>query len=283
MFEDTFSTRNGYIQPPAFGEKGTLNKAARTRLWNVFQNDFYEPHRKLHLMRVPDEANASPGGKFLRSIWTDLWNEPINRCPQFIFLLEQIEKRTVSGEPWHLLFDIFEEVFKQNSPNNPLLLTPDKTEENIRRALARENTAYTFVGGRFVDRMTDSEVQSIEKVLRSPIDGIRDHFTTAIGLLSDRENPDCRNSIKESISAVEAACKHLTGLQNATLGSALNELHKRRPLHPDFKDSLQRLYNWTSDSAGIRHAIKDQSTVESSDAQFMLVTCSAFVNYLFER
>ena len=93
--------------------------------------------------------------------------------------MEQIEKKAITDGPWHFLFDIFEELFKQDGLKNPLLVFPDKTEENIRRALARENTAYTFVGGRFVDRMTDSEVQSIEEVLRSPIEGIRDHFTTA--------------------------------------------------------------------------------------------------------
>jgi hypothetical protein len=46
---------------------------------------------------------------------------------------------------------------------------------------------------------------------------------------------------------------------------------------------LSRLYGWTSDAGGIRHAIKDADEVERTDAQFMLVNCSAFVNYLFER
>lgn len=46
---------------------------------------------------------------------------------------------------------------------------------------------------------------------------------------------------------------------------------------------LTFLYGWRSDSAGIRNAIKDQSIVESADAQFMLVTCSAFVNYLYRE
>jgi hypothetical protein len=282
MFEDTFSTCNGYTQLPALEEKGTLSKAARTRLWNVFQSDFYGPSRP-HLSRQPDLANASPPGQFLRSIWADLWNEPINRCPQISFLMEQIEKRALSEEPWHLLFDIFEELFKQHRPENLLLLTPAKTAENIRRALARQNSAYTFVGGHFVDRMTDAEVQSIEKVLRSPIEGIRDHFTTALQRLSDRESPDYRNSIKESILAVEAACKHLTGLQNATLGTALNQLHSTRPLHPAFKEALSKLYGWTGDEDGIRHAIMESDKIDRADAQFMLVTCSAFVNYLFER
>jgi hypothetical protein len=61
MFEHTFSTRNGYTQPPALEEKGTLSKAARTRLWNVFQSDFYEPPRP-HLSRQPHLTNASPAG-----------------------------------------------------------------------------------------------------------------------------------------------------------------------------------------------------------------------------
>jgi hypothetical protein len=35
---------------------------------------------------------------------------------------------------------------------------------------------------------------------------------------------------------------------------------------------------------GIRHAINDASTIaERVDAQFMLVACSAFVNYLLTR
>jgi len=102
-------------------------------------------------------------------------------------------------------------------------------------------------------------------------------------LLSDRENPDYRNSIKESISAIEAACKHLCGSQKGDLNAALDRLHAQRPLHPALKNAISTLYGWTSDDSGIRHAIKDANRVERADAQFMLVTCSAFVNYLFER
>jgi hypothetical protein len=36
--------------------------------------------------------------------------------------------------------------------------------------------------------------------------------------LADRENPDYRNSIKESISAVESAAQEITGDTGATLG-----------------------------------------------------------------
>jgi hypothetical protein len=40
------------------------------------------------------------------------------------------------------------------------------------------------------------------------------------------------------------------------------------------------MYGYTSDAEGIRHALLEEPTLEQADAIFMLVTCSAFVNYL---
>ena len=64
---------------------------------------------------------------------------------------------------------------------------------------------------------------------------------------------------------------------------ALKLLESQRPFHPAFKEALVKLYGWTSDESGIRHAIRDAENVERADAQFMLVACSAFVNYLMTR
>jgi len=41
------------------------------------------------------------------------------------------------------------------------------------------------------------------------------------------------------------------------------------------------LYGYTSDSGGIRHALSDEDVTPTfEDAKFMLVSCSAFINYL---
>lgn len=53
------------------------------------------------------------------------------------------------------------------------------------------------------------------------LNGANIHLTKALSLLSDRNKPDYRNSIKESISAVEATCKSLTGI--STLDKALSK------------------------------------------------------------
>jgi hypothetical protein len=139
------------------------------------------------------------------------------------------------------------------------------------------------MGDDFIERMSEVEADSVATALSSQENAVQTHFTAALKKLSDRHNPDYRNSIKESISAVESACKKLTGGQSGDLNRALQKLDKQKPFHPAFKQSLEKLYAWTNDESGIRHSIKDAPTVTKADAQFMLVACSAFVNYLFAR
>lgn len=96
-------------------------------------------------------------------------------------------------------------------------------------------------------------------------------------MLSDREAPDYRNSVKESISAVEAVCRSVAGTPTATLGDAL----KRIPdVHPAFSRAFSALYGYTSDASGVRHALTNESNVTYADAKFMLVACAAFVSFM---
>jgi hypothetical protein len=43
-----------------------------------------------------------------------------------------------------------------------------------------------------------------------------------------------------------------------------------------------KLYASTSDKDGVRHAVLDQSTISFAEAKFMLLACSAFVNFVLE-
>ena len=40
------------------------------------------------------------------------------------------------------------------------------------------------------------------------------------------------------------------------------------------------MFNWTSDEDGVRHGTKGTPQVGLSEARYMVVACSAFVNYL---
>ena len=46
---------------------------------------------------------------------------------------------------------------------------------------------------------------------------------------------------------------------------------------------MSAMYGYTSDADGIRHAMTEASDLTYSDAKYMLVTCTAFVNYVVGR
>ena len=145
--------------------------------------------------------------------------------------------------------------------------------------MEREVSAYRFVNG-LISRITDeTEIAEIDRALEGPRDPVRTHLRRALELLSDRESPDYRNSIKESISAVESLVATVVG-EKGTLGQLLKKLEDDISLHPALKAAFSSLYGYTSDEDGIRHAILESDKVFFEDAKFFLVTCSAFANFV---
>ena len=70
-----------------------------------------------------------------------------------------------------------------------------------------------------------------------------------------------------------------------TLGSALAALEAKGNLHGALKTTFARLYGYTSDEEGVRHALvfSDEARVDEADALFMLGACASFVSYLLAR
>lgn len=137
--------------------------------------------------------------------------------------------------------------------------------------------------GLIIPYPSNNEGEGILKALKVTYEkysGSNAHLKEASKLLNEN---NYRLSITESISAVESVLKVLVGNKSASMGSALNELHKSNPiLHQSLKDSLSKLYGYTSDQAGLRHSFYDdaQVKVDLSDALFMLTSCSAFITFL---
>ena len=51
-------------------------------------------------------------------------------------------------------------------------------------------------------------------------------------------------------------------------------------IHEAMKSAFEKLYGYTSDENGIRHGGIDFKGASSDDARYMLISCSAFINYL---
>ncbi|GAI38005.1 unnamed protein product, partial [marine sediment metagenome] len=179
---------------------------------------------------------------------------------------------------WDEVYDFIEFVAK-SYPDDSL---NEQFMDICNKVLKREVSAYRFVGSQIVRITAEEEIAEIEEVLKVT-DTLRPaaiHLKTAMGLLSDRKAPDYRNSIKESISAVETICRLISGRDDATLGGALKVVKGKIDLHPALEKAFDSLYGYTSDEGGIRHALMGVPDLDFEDAKFMLVSCAAFINYL---
>ncbi len=147
--------------------------------------------------------------------------------------------------------------------------------------LESECCGYRIVNREITPITNPIEIENIEEATSSRYNSINSHFGNALKLLSDKKAPDYPNSIKESISAVEALCKIISGDEKGTLGKCLKKIAQNHPIPKSLEVALNALYGYTSGEGGIRHALTEGSTQPTfADAKFMLVSCTAFVNYL---
>lgn len=155
----------------------------------------------------------------------------------------------------------------------------------VNNLFEKEYVGYRFVGEQIVAITDTEEIKAIEETLGSRFQGCKAHISKALSLISNRDNPDYKNSIKESISAVESVCQIITGDKKATLGEAIKLLEKNGiKIHPALQEAFKKIYGYTSDEGGIRHAEgMFESNVTFDDAKYMLVSCCAFVNYLIPK
>ena len=183
--------------------------------------------------------------------------------------------------PWYEVYDFIEFIAK--NPPFEDNLWPAQFMAACNVVFERELSAYRFIGGVIAPLTAVEEIAEIDEALKTPLAGVRKHIKRALELFSDRKSPDYRNSVKESISSVESICRIISGKENAILSDALKVIKNKLKIHPALEQGFQKIYGYTSDEKGIRHALLEESNAESEDARFMLVSCSAFINYLIAK
>lgn len=285
----TFSQRMGIEQPRTVLQFKAMDERLRTALWNAvltvyFGIDVSDILNLNLLLEMSIERRY-----LLKQMWTEHFGGAIDDLPLGWDSIRQMIRQSFFKQPWNRVYDLVEALppwYMEIAPNYHLTVNTRFVEE-VNRVLEQNGSGYRFVGSRIAPIITEGEIAAVEQAMDVPesLSPVSVHITTALDRLSDRENPDYRNSIKESISAVESLCCLITGDNNATLGAALKQIAKdsKVELHGALRGAFEQLYGYTSDSDGIRHKLLDESNLSAEDAIFMLVTCSAFVNYLVQK
>ena len=188
----------------------------------------------------------------------------------------------ISSAPYHEVLDFLWYVCHWIATHTTSTSFVHEIYNGFNQLFEKEYVGYRFVAGEITPITNSLEIQEIEQACQIPFEGAHVQLQKALGFLSDREHPDYKNSIKESISAVESVCKVIANKPKAELGDALKALiAEGYPIQGALKTGILALYGYTCEAGGIRHAEREtESTVTFEEAKFMMVTCSAIVNYL---
>src|SRR5690554_4713794 len=248
-------------------------------LWNSIFDVFFNIPRDFHDSKYYTNSTIDLN---CIHIWKEFFKNIIDDIPTY---LGEICKEEVIryirdwflSSAWYEKFD-FIEFLCQSKIGQDL-----RFAETCNIVLKKEMSGYRIIYDCVVPITSEEEIVAIEEAfsVSSKMKPVREHLKTALEYLSDRNNPVYRNSIKESISAVESICQIITGDKNATLGVALKRIKDEHRLHQALQKAFSALYGYTSNSGGIRHPLlEDDIEVTQEDAKFMLISCSAFINYL---
>ncbi len=267
-----FSQRRGIKLFKSVIQVDDMDDDLRNDLWNALTISYWDNINRDYISYFPDMENL------IKKLWVDHFKQPLDTLEDtWSLTYEKIRNKFYDYE-WYEVYDFIEFI----ASSYPCKNDNQNFMDLCNSFLKRELSAYRFIGGKITQITSEEEILEIEEALEisKPLKAVNTHLKTALDLLADRKSPNYRNSIKESISAVEAICNLITKGKNVTLGQALKKIEDKVGLHSALKNAFSSLYGYTSDADGIRHALLDEPNLDFEDAKFMLVSCSTFINYL---
>lgn len=267
----SFSERMGLKKARTEIQIESMDEALRNQLWNVLEFHYWRRGKGTYKDEITSEMMS-----FFNKLWHHHFKLPVDSLTFSWSKDYGAVRMHFFNCQWNEVYD-FIEFTVNNYPESDI---KEKFKKTCNEVLEEELSAYRFVGDVIAPITSESEISEIDEAIEQPLKAVSIHLKNALGHMSNRESPDHRNSIKESISAVEAICKLITKDENATLGQALKIVETKVGLHPALKNAFSSLYGYTSSTEGIRHSLMGEPTVSFDDSKFMLVICSAFINYL---
>ncbi|MCY4197087.1 MAG: hypothetical protein OXD33_09265 [Rhodobacteraceae bacterium] len=125
--------------------------------------------------------------------------------------------------------------------------------------------------------------QALELLQQGEFEGAKAHLRHAVDHINGGRHAA---AIAESIHAVESVARKIDPKASKSLSPALKSLQDRGLLtHDALCKAFEKLYGYTSNEQGIRHALidKDAANVDVAESVFMFGACASFAGYLVRK
>ena len=276
----TFSQRYGYAPLPKQMQLEELSDALRREIWNETRSlllsfSSYDPDE--HPFFTGNEA------RFIERVLGKLWQTPEDEIDTRYKTVWQDFKELILKSDFNVVLDFIESI-ANDSEYGAAFADP------IRKLFERCATAYYLDMSchphQFIPRSNQAQGEAtrkaIETISAGGMEGAETHLRQAAKHIDAQRFAD---SVRDSIHAVESVARQIDP-KSKTLGPALNALEKAGLIkHPALKEAFSKLYGYTSDEQGIRHALldKDSPDVGLDEAMFMFGACASFAAYLVNK
>lgn len=292
---ESFSQRNRFKPVKNSMQITSIDDDLRNRLWSAFILVYRDKiknstiHKSMAVSTLGYNISKSEMGMIIlvRNLWHSYFKRPVDTLDNAWSKIFITIRAHFFECKWFEVYD-FIEFIANNYPENYDRSINSDFMAFCNTILEQDLSAYRFVGGKITQITSDTEIDEIEEALKiqDSLNPANIHLERALDLLADRKSPDYRNSIKESISAVEAICRSITNNDNASLGTCLKKIEYggKFKVNPALSVAFSKLYGYTSSGdEGIRHALLKEDDLNFEDAKLMLVLCSGFINYLIVK
>lgn len=274
-----FSERNGYRIPVGQLSLECVPEVVDNAILSAFD-------RLSSSIRKGYRIGLSKQIEVCEYLWTHFFHKSLLDLTNnnYYTALDLVERAYSSSKiEWYTKLDFIEAVIDVAKSRDVSSYIIKEFVSELNNQFESLHYGYRIVKDNVVAITSEIEKEAIETAINDSAKPVQDALQQALSAHCSRPDPDYAGSMKNSISAVEIECFRLTG--EKTLGPALSKLKKKGfPIHPQLEAAFQNLYNYTNDEkTGIRHGKKvedDTFVPQEKESLFMLITCSAFINYL---
>ena len=277
----TFSQAVGIDPLPQPAKLGELPWRARNALWSRTYHWINESSGVNYYEGMSYGVVGGPWDSMLYEFHMLILNKPGDEFNGNLAIQLSTIKTLFLKDPYNRVFDFLQFIMRHE-------FVPDGFREFVVNTLQESMCAYSILEGvwTIVPSAIPEQRKSIERafcVLKDgPFGGAHQHLSNSAECINAG---DYSGSVRESIHAVESVARRIDNNSRKSLAPALESLSKRGlVLHGAFKSGIEKLYGYTSDEDGIRHALSDVTTnVDAADAVFMFGACASFAAFLVEK
>jgi len=255
----------------------SMDAELRNSLWNVLLRHIFEP------IESKFYVNDTEYRSFIISLWFLFLKEPVDQIPNRTSdLTDEIRKKFFSWNYFEI-YDFIEFVASESSipfGQNAFIVTCNVV-------LKKELSGYRFLKEQLVQITNEAEILEINRAFDNiSLNGLKEtncHLSEALKMISDKKFPDYINSISESVAAVESLCSEISGKINVPFSDALYDVKTKIAMHSPVDQVYNKLCECVGNIDSIKEGLNTESNIDQEDAIFVLITCSAFVNYLIAK